>query len=253
MTSSAIAMQTASSARTELAPSGMLRVGINFGNALLAVRDASTGSPGGIAVDLAHELARRIGVAIDIVAYDAAGVMADAAAAGAWDVAFLASDPMRADSIAFTDAYLDIESTYLVPPESPLLTIADVDRDGVRIAVSGKSAYDLFLTRALRHAMLVRAASVNASVELFMAQKLDALAGLRPLLVDVAETLPGSRVLDGSFATVHQAIGTPKRRSLAAAYLRTFVEDAKASGLVAAAIERNHVRGVSVAARGSAP
>ncbi|PYS49266.1 MAG: ABC transporter substrate-binding protein [Acidobacteria bacterium] len=237
-----------SSIRSDVAPMGKLRVGINFGNALLTSRDAS-GTPGGIAVDLAKELARRVGVPMEIVSYDAAGQLADGAKAGAWDVAFLAADPARAEEIAFTAPYLEIETTYLVPAGSPLRTLADVDREGVRVAVSDKSAYDLFLTRSLKRAQLVRAPGVNASVDLFFAGKLDALAGLKPLLVEVAEKQPGARVLDGRFMVVQQGVGTPKGRDAAAKYLREFVEDIKASGFVAKTIAKNGIRGVSVAPR----
>jgi polar amino acid transport system substrate-binding protein len=232
--------------RAELAPTGRLRVGINFGNALLATKDAN-GAPGGIAVYLAQELSRRAGVPMDIVGFDSAGRMADGVRTGAWDAAFLAADPDRANEIAFTAPYLEIDSTYLVPAGSPLRTLQEVDRDGVRIAVSDKSAYDLYLTRELKRAQLVRAPSPNASVDLFFAQRLDALAALRPVLVDLAEQHPGSRVLDGRFTVVTQALGAPKGRPAAAQFLREFIESAKASGLVATAIEVNRVRGVSVA------
>lgn len=242
------AQQMSSTTRSELAPMGMLRVGINFGNALLVTEDAS-GAPGGIAVNLAQELARRVGVPMEIVGYETAGRMADGAKTGEWDVAFLGSDPSRANEIAFTAPYLEIDTTYLVPAGSPLRTLADVDREGVRVAVSEKSAYDLFLTRSLKRAQLVRAPGVNASVELFFSDKLDALAGLKPLLVEVAEKQPGVRVLDGRFTVVQQAVGTPKGRDAAAKYLREFVEDIKASGLVAKTIEKNGIRGVSVAPR----
>jgi polar amino acid transport system substrate-binding protein len=225
---------------------GRLRVGINFGNALLTTKDAR-GTPGGIAVDLARELAQRVGVPMELVSYDTAGRMADGAKAGEWDVAFLAADPARAEEIAFTAPYLEIDTTYLVPAGSPLRTLADVDREGLRVAVSEKSAYDLFLTRSLKHAQLVRAPGVNASVALFFEDKLDALAGLKPLLVEVAEKQPGARVLDGRFTAVQQAVGTPKGRDAAARHIREFVEDIKASGLVAKTIERNGIRGVSVA------
>jgi polar amino acid transport system substrate-binding protein len=245
--SSAATQQMSAATRSELAPTGKLRVGINFGNALLTSRDPASGAPGGIAVDLARELGRRLGLPVELVAYDSAGKMADGAKAGAWDVAFLAADPGRADEIMFTAPYLEIDATYLVPAGSPLRTLADVDREGVRIAVSDKSAYDLFLTRTLTRATLVRAPSVGASVELFFSGKLDALAGLKPLLVDAAETQPGSRVLDGRFTAVGQAVGTPRTRVAGAAYLRVFVEDVKASGFVAKTIERNGVRGVTVA------
>lgn len=233
--------------RAELAPEGSLRVGINFGNALLARREPG-GQPGGIAVDLAMELGRRVGVPVEVVGYPSAGRMADAAGSGAWDVAFLAADPGRADRISFTAPYLEIESTYLVPPGSPLRSIADVDQEGVRIAVSEKSAYDLFLSRELKHARLVRVPGVEPSNDAFVAEKLEALAGLRPVLVTVAERVPGSRVLDGRFTAVQQAVGTPRGRDAALVYLREFVEDVKALGVVAATIDRNGIRGVSVAA-----
>jgi polar amino acid transport system substrate-binding protein len=240
------AQQMSSYTRSELTPGGRLRVGINFGNALLASKDTG-GKPSGIAVDLAMELARRVNVPMEIIGYEAAGRMADGARTGAWDVAFLAADPDRAEEIAFTAPYLEIDSTYLVPKSSPILTLADVDRDGVRIAVSDRSAYDLFLSRNLKHAQLVRAPGVNASVALFLAEKLEALAGLKPFLVDVADKQPGARVLEGRFTQVEQAVGTPKGREGAARYLREFVEEVKTSGLLARIIEQNGIRGVSIA------
>ena len=232
--------------RSELAPTGRLRVGINFGNALLAVKDSS-GQPGGIAVLLAQELSRRVNLPMDIVPYESAGRMADGVKTGAWDVAFLAADPDRAGEIGFTAPYLEIDSTYLVPATSPLRAQQDVDRAGIRIAVSAKSAYDLYLTRELKRAQLVRAPSPNESVDLFFKEKLDALAALRPVLVDLAEQHPGTRVLEGRFTVVTQAVGAPKGRPMAVQYLKTFVEDVKSSGLVAKAITTSGVRGVSVA------
>ena len=219
-----------------------LRVGINFGNALLATRDAATGAPAGIAADLARELGRRLRVPLEFVEFESAGTMADGAKAGVWDVAFLAADPARSADITFTAPYLEIEATYLVPAGSALYTIADVDREGVRIAVSDKSAYDLFLMRSVRRAQLVRAPGVDASVSLFLAEGLEALAGLRPLLVTVADQHPGSRVLDGCFTEVRQAIGTPAGRD--AKYVHDFVEDIKASGFVAGVIDKHRMRGI---------
>jgi polar amino acid transport system substrate-binding protein len=239
--------QISPAARSDLAPTGKLRVGINYGNILLATRDPVSGDLRGVAVDLAQELGRRVGVPVELVGYDAAGKMADGAKTGAWDVAFLAAEPARAEEISFTAAYLEIEATYLVPAVSPLRTIADVDRDGVRIVVAAKSAYDLFLSRTLQHAQLIRAEGTDAVFELFVADKIEALAGLKPGLVTLAEKLPGSRVLDGRFTAVQQALGTPKGRDAGAKYLREFIEDVKASGLVAQAIEKHGVRGVSVA------
>lgn len=247
MKAGAMAGQTSSTAASELAPSGTLRVGINFGNALLANKDPKSGAEGGIAVDLAKELSRRLGVPMTVVPYTSAGAMADGAKAGAWDVAFLAADPGRAGEIAFTAAYVEIESTYLVPAGSRIQTMAEVDRPGVRIAVSEKSAYDLVLSRDLKQATLVRTPGVDASIAMFFKDRLDALASLKPVLVELAEKNPGTRVLDGAFASVQQAVGTPKGREAAAAYLRRFVEDVKASGVVAKAIQNNGIRGVTVA------
>jgi polar amino acid transport system substrate-binding protein len=186
-------------------------------------------------------------VPVEFVRFDQAGKMADAVKTGSWDVAFLAAEPARANEIAFTAAYLEIEATYLVPAGSPLRTIDDVDRPGVRIAVANKAAYDLYLSRTLKHAQLRRAEGIDGSYDLFVAEKLDVLSGLKPRLLMDVEKLPGARILDGRFTAVQQGIGTPKARAAAAAYLREFVEEAKSAGLVAQAIARHGVRGVNVA------
>jgi polar amino acid transport system substrate-binding protein len=233
--------------RAEFAPGGRLRVGINYGNFLLVLKDAADGAPQGIAPDLARELGRRIGVPVEFVRFDQAGKMADAVTEGAWDVAFLAAEPARANVIAFTSAYLEIEAGYLVPPGSPIRTIEEVDRPGVRIAVANKAAYDLYLSRTLKHAELVRAEGIPGSYDLFVAQRLDALSGLKPRLLADVERIPGARILDGRFTAIQQGIGTPVARAAPARYLRTFVEEIKASGLVAQAIARHGVRGVNVA------
>lgn len=235
-------------AKSELAPGGKLRVGVNHGNFLLVRKDEASGETHGIVVDLARELARRLGAAIELIHYAGPGQLADAARTGAWDVGFLAAEPQRAEEISFTDAYLEIPATYLVPAGSPIRTLADVDRNGVRIAVSAKSAYDLYLSRTLKHASLVRAPGIPASYERFVAERLEVLAGLTARLLADAGTLPGSRILEGRFMAVQQAIGTPRGRDAGAAYLRGFAADIKSSGLVARTIERHGVRGVSVAA-----
>jgi polar amino acid transport system substrate-binding protein len=233
--------------RSQLAPTGTLRVGINYGNPVLATRDPASGELRGVAVDLGRELGRRTGLPVELVGFESAGKMFEAVKAGAWDVAFLAIDPGRAGEISFTAPYIEIEGTYLVPPASPLHTIAEVDREGVRVGVSSKSAYDLFLSRNLKHAQLVRAPSPNTSFELIVAGKIDVLAGVRQHLVANAGKLPGSRVLAGRFMAIEQALGIPKGRDAAARYVREFIEDVKASGFVAQAIERAGIRGVSVA------
>jgi len=233
--------------KTELAPTGKLRVGINYGNFLLVLKDGPDGEPRGIAPDLGRELARRVGVPIEFVRFDAAGKLADAVKDGACDVGFLGAEPQRANDIAFTEPYLEIPVTFLVPAGSPIGSLAEVDREGVRIAVSQRSAYDLFLTRTLKKAQIIRAQGIPASFDVFIEQKLEALAGLKPRLVADAEKLPGSRVLDGQITGVQQAIGTPKSRTQAAAWLRKFVEDVKKTGLVGKIIDRHGVRGVTVA------
>jgi polar amino acid transport system substrate-binding protein len=247
LTSGAMANEISPATRAELAPTGTLRIGINHGNFLLVTPGSSASDPRGVAPDLARELGRRLDVPVEFVRFDTAGAMADAVRTGVWDVAFLGAEPQRAGEIAFTAAYLEIPATYLVPAGSPIRSIAEVDREGVRIAVAEKSAYELFLSRNVKHARLVLTKGLDASFEAFVSQKLEALAGLKPrLLMDVAK-LPGARMLDGQFTAVQQAIGTPKGRDAGAKYLRAFVEEVKASGLVAQAIARNAVQGVSVA------
>ena len=245
LTSFAMANDISPAVRSELAPTGKLRVGINHGNFLLVT--SMTPEPRGVAPDLGRELARRLDVPVEFVGFDTAGKLGDAAKTGAWDVAFLGAEPQRAADIAFTAAYLEIPSTYLVPAGSSIRSIADVDRPGVRIAVAEKSAYGLFLNRTVKHATLIETKGLDSSYDAFVSQKLDALAGLKPrLLMDVTK-LPGARILDGQFTAVQQAIGAPKSRVAAAGYLRAFVEDVKASGFVAEAIAKSGVAGVSVA------
>ena len=238
--------------RSELAPGGKLRVGINHSNFLLVNPGSPHGAPRGIAPDLGAELARRLGVPLEYVSFASAGETADGVKQGAWDVAFLGAEPQRASEIAFSAAYLEIPVTYLVPGNSSIQSLADVDRTGVRVAVSAKSAYDLFLTRTLKNAQLQRAQGLASAFEMFKAQQLEALAGLRPGLLADAEKMPGSRVLEGQVTAVQQAIGTPKNRAQAAKYLHEFAEDIKASGLVAREIAKHGVRGVSVAPKAPA-
>jgi len=233
----------------ELAPTGKLRVGVNLGNFLLVQRNAD-GSIRGIVPDLAQELARRLGVAAELRQYEKVGDVADGAKKGEWDVAFIGAEPQRAAEIDFTAPYVEIEACYLVPAGSPIQSIGEVDRKGVHIAVAGRSAYDLWLSRNIENAELVRGDNIEHSYQLFVRDKLEVLAGLKPRLMEDAAKLPGSRILDGRFTAVQQAIGTPKGRPGGAAYLRKFAEDIKASGLVAQLIERHGVRGLSVAAPG---
>ncbi|MGQ0749198.1 MAG: ABC transporter substrate-binding protein [Betaproteobacteria bacterium] len=242
--------EASAAAKSQLAPTGKLRVGINLSNFLLT-RTEANGEHAGVAVDLGRELARRLGVPAVILPYESPGKLADAAKSSVWDVGFLGAEPQRANEIDFTAAYVEIEATYLVPPGSSIKAIEEVDRDGVRIAISGKSAYDLYLTRNLKHAQLVRETGADNVFKRFVDDQLEALAGLKPRLITDQKNFPGSRILDGRFTAVQQAIGTPKGRSEGARYLREFAEDVKKSGLVAQLIEKNNVRGLTVAALAS--
>jgi polar amino acid transport system substrate-binding protein len=225
----------------DFAPTGTLRVAINLGNSVLAQTDAASGKPRGITVELAGELGRRLGLAPQLITFDAAGKVFEALkAGGAWDVAFLAIEPARAAEIAFTAPYVIIEGNYMVPVDSSLRTVADVDRDGVRIAVAKGSAYDLYLTRTLKHARLVRAPTGNEAMAMFVADKLEAAAGVRQPIVAFASRHPNLRVIEGRFMAIEQAMGMPKGRDAAARYLRGFVEEMKASGFVAGALKRNN-------------
>ena len=237
----------AQSVKDELAPSGKLRIGINYGNAVLASRDGASGELRGVAVDLARELGRRCDLAVELLAFESAGKMAAAVKAGAWDVAFLAVEPGRAGEIAFTAPYLLIEGTYLTPSGSPIRSIADVDRAGVRIGVSTGSAYDLFLSRNLRQAQTIKAENPNSTFDLLIDGKVDVVAGVRQALMANAAKLPGSRVFDERFMAIEQAMGMPHGRESGLRVLREFIEEVKASGFVAQALERAGIRGVAVA------
>lgn len=221
----------------DIAPAGRLRVAINYGNPVLAQRDAA--GPRGVSPDIARELARRLGVPVDFIAYDAAGKVTADATRGAWDLAFVARDPQRAKEIQFTPPYVVIEGAYLVRDESPLKVNEDVDRPGVRIAVSRGSAYDLFLSRTLKSATLVRAPSPPASVELFVRERPEALAGVKQPLVAFAASHPGYRVLPGHFMVIEQAMAIPRGRPLAIRYLNDFIDELKASGFIAASLDKS--------------
>ena len=231
----------------ELAPTGTLRAAINYGNPVLAFRDATTGEPRGVAVDLARELARRLGVPLDLVFFAGAGKVTEGARSGTWDVAFLAIDPARAVDIDYTAAYVVIEGGYLVPRDSPIRAIDDVDRDGVRVAAAGGSAYELFLRRELKHATIVPAPTSAAVVDLMIAQRLEVAAGVKQQLEADAKRVPGLRLLDGRFMVIRQAMATPKGRPEGARHLASFVEAMKASGFVAAGLARSGVEGAAVA------
>jgi len=230
-------------AAAELAPTGALRAAINLGNFLLVTGRAAGGAPLGVAPDLAQAVAERLGVAVEYVPFARPDALADAAEDGVWDIGLIGAEPARAEKIAFTAAYVEIEAAYLVHADSPLACIADVDRPGVRIAVLAKSAYDLWLERNIQQATLVRANSADGAAKLFTDGDAEVLAGLRPALLTQLERTPGARILDGRFTAVQQAVGTPRRNAAGAAFLREFVEDAKRTGLVERLIARHHMTG----------
>ncbi len=228
-------------ARAELAPTGVLRAGINLSNFLLVTGKTPEGDPQGVSPDMARAVADRLGVAVKFITFDTPGELADAAVEDIWDIGNIGAEPERAKTIAFSAAYAEIEATYLVAAGSPIQSVDEVDREGVRIAVYWRSAYGLWLNDNIEHAELVKTEGIDASFDMFVEQRLDALAGLRARLIEDVEKLPGARILAGQFTAVQQAIGTKPDREVAAEFLRNFVEEAKASGLVAGIIEKHGV------------
>src|SRR5215469_7061727 len=234
---------------SELAPTGVLRAAINMGNFLLVTGKSPSGDPEGVAPDMAAAIATRLGVPVKYVPYARPGELADDAEKGLWDIGLIGAEPQRAAVINFTAAYCEIEATYLVPAGSPIRSVSEVDQPGRRIAVTARSAYGLWLENNIKKAELLQFDSADTALKAFDGEKMDAYAGLRPGLLAVAQARPGSRILDGRFAAVQQAVGTPRKNTAGAAFLREFVEEAKKSGLVDRLIERHGVVGrLSVAA-----
>ena len=232
---------------TELAPSGTLRAAINYGNPILASKDPATGEPRGVSVDLSRELARRLGVPLELVTYDAAGKVTANATTGAWDIAFVAIDPKRAADMDYSAPYVLIEGAFVVPQGSPIRANDDVDREGVRVVAAKGSAYDLYLAREFKKATIVHVATSQEVVAAMVAQRIDAGAGVKQQLEASARTIPGVRLLDGRFMVIQQAMATPKGRPAGARYLAAFVEDMKASGFVAEALRKHGIDGAAVA------
>ena len=232
-------MTSSSDVAASLAPTGVLRAAINLGNPVLAQRDPASGEARGVSVDLATELARRIGLSLRLVTFDAAGKVFEAIADDAWDVAFLAIDPARATEILFTAPYVEIEGGYMVRTSAPFQKIEDVDRPGVRVTVATRSAYDLYLSRTLKHAQIVRAPTGEEAIDLFVRDGCEVAAGVKIPLVRFASDKPDLRVMPGRFMLIEQAMGTRRGRDAAWRYLCSFVEEMKASGFVAAALRKS--------------
>ena len=240
---------TASTAlRKAFAPTGKLRASINLGNPILANKTPQTGEPFGVSIDLARAFAKRLGLDIELVVFDAAGKSVEAVRGEQADIGFFAIDPLRGEGIAFTSPYVLIEGSYLVPEKSPISSNEEVDRPGVRVTVGKGSAYDLFLTRELKQAEIVRAPTSPTVVDVFIEQMLEVAAGVKQQLKADMHRFSGYRLIPGRFMVIQQAMGAPKSRGTeAAAYLANFVEEMKASGFVAEALYRHGIQGVSVA------
>ncbi|CAM2138862.1 ABC transporter substrate-binding protein [Paraburkholderia tropica] len=230
------------------APTGTLRASINLGNPILANRDPQTGEPFGVSIDLARAFAKRLGTPLELVVFDAAGKSVEAVSDERADFGFFAVDPKRGETIAFTSPYVLIEGFYLVRDDSPIRSNAQVDDVRHRVAVGKGSAYDLFLTRELKAAEIVRAPTSPTVVQTFIDQQLDVAAGVKQQLEADAAKVGGLRLLDERFMVIRQAMGVAKHRGEAAATeLRTFVEEMKRSGFVADALARHGIQGASVA------
>lgn len=230
------------------APTGTLRASINLGNPILANQNPTTAEPFGVSIDLAREFAERLGVGIELVVFDAAGKSVEAVRGEKADIGFFAIDPLRGEGISFTAPYVLIEGSYMVPVHSALQTKDEVDSAGIRVTVGKGSAYDLYLTRGLKHAEIVRAPTSPTVVDVFVEQQLEVAAGVKQQLEADLARFPNHRLLPGRFMVIQQAMGTPKSRGAeAAAYLAKFVEDMKVSGFVAQALQRHHIQGASVA------
>ena len=241
-------MQIDPSVIAALTPTGTLRASINLGNPILANKDPETGVPFGVSIDLAREFARWLGVALELVVFDTAGKSVQAVSDERADFGFFAIDPLRGETIAFTAPYVLIEGFYLVRDDASIKANEDVDQPHIRVAVGQGSAYDLFLSRELKAAQIVRAPSSPTVVQTFLTQGLDVAAGVKQQLEADARKTPGLRLLDERFMVIRQAMGVPKRRGQApSAVLGEFVEAMKASGFVAAALRRHGIVGATVA------
>ena len=219
----------------DLAPDGVLRAAINLGNPVLA--QGTPTAPAGVTVDIAREVGARLGLPVELACFDAARDSFAAVTTGRAGIAFLGIEPARAGQIAFTAPYVLIEGVYLVPAQSPVAAVEDVDRPGVRIGVKRGSAYDLFLTRTLRHATVVRGSEGTAE---FLTGNLEAAAGVREPMTEFARTHPGVRLVEGRFMEIRQAVGTASsKRQETVSFLHALVEELKSSGFVADSLRRS--------------
>ena len=234
-------------ARAELAPNGVLRAGINLSNFLLVTGRSATAEPEGVSPDVARAIATSLGVPVHYVTFKSPGELADQAGKNVWDIGLIGAEPQRAAVMTFSAAYVEIEATYMVPPGSPIKSIAEVDRKGVKVVTSARSAYGLWLENNIKNDELIQIAGLDGAFNKFVADKIDVLARLRPGLLKDIIRMPGATILDGTFSAVQQAVGCNKPAKAGAEYISAFVEQAKKSGLIASLIAKHKVKGLSVA------
>ena len=227
----------------QLVPTGVLRVGVNMSNFLLVSNTSDDGEPDGVSPAMARALATRLGVEARLIPFKGPGQVADAAAENVWDIANIAAEPARAKTINFSSAYCEIQASYLLPPGSPIRSVAEVDKSGNRIAAKGRAAFELWLSDNLKEATVVQAESHDAAFDAFVEHSLEALAGLRPKLIEQQQALPGSTILDESFTSVQQSIGCRPGRQEAAMFIENFVAESLSNGLVQSLIDQYHVAG----------
>jgi len=229
----------------ELAPTGTLRAGMNLTNTLFTRKDPATGELRGVAVDVMRELGSRLGVPVEFVVHATPGEVADTVNKGTWDVAILAIEASRAETISFSPPISEIEATYAVHKDSPLRSVDEVDAPGVRISAPAKAGYELYLSRALKNATLIRAKDNPESLVIFNERRAEAVAGLKPMLLDAMAKMPEARLLEGRFMAVNHGLSIPRGRPAADAFLKQAVQDMNASGFIARSIERHGIKGLS--------
>lgn len=233
----------------EIAPTGVLRAAINMSNFLLVTGETDTGEPDGVSPDIARAIAKELGIEYELIPFPGPGDLADAVANDVWDIGNIAAEPERARTITFSPAYCEIQATYLVPENSAIKSIDDVDVIGNRIAVKERAAYDLWLTDNIQHASLVKSKSIDNSFNDFIENNLEVLAGLRPKLLEQQQRSEGYRVLDDSFTSIKQSIGCQPGKDIAATFLKGFVEKSIENGFIESLIKKHGVAGrLSVAA-----
>ena len=229
--------------KDELSSNGILRAAINMSNFLLVTDKTKDGTPIGVSPDMAQELADKLNLQLKLIPYTTPGEIADDAENDKWDICNIGAEPQRAEKINFSAAYAEIQATYIVQSNSKINNILDVDKIGNKICVASRTAYGLWLERNIQNAELIQVEGVDSSFDVFLNENLDALAGLRPALIDDVKKISGAKILEGQFMSVQQAIGTSIQNIHSAIYIAEFVEEMKRSGFVQKLIDKHNVNG----------